>query len=376
MTLSDELTCIANRLDQIADRGKEAGIHTVLVRLAKSAEGVGKAWSGSSLGYHANVYYDELRPPPEGARFSSEFGLMDIFHSRCTCGDWKEFDPTEVRAAVYRSAGNPDMEALRKFDKDMTRDFNDCKMSVLSILETEMRRHEDAFLAGLKDKVSKLSAISKVKAARVFTPSGQFMSRDTIAINQGPKLAPHLDVLSEAGSLKNTLEVAESLAQITRQAELHISRRQVHRKKVERFGTTVFIGHGHSPVWRELKDFIANRLGLPVDEFNRVPVAGLTNVERLGQMLDTASIAFLILTGEDEQSDGNWQARMNVVHEAGLFQGRLGFRRAIVVLERGCEEFSNIAGLGQLRFSKGNIKEVFEEIRKVLEREELLQVNS
>lgn len=48
------------------------------------------------------------------------------------------------------------------------------------------------------------------------------------------------------------------------------------------------------------------------------------------------------------------------------------FTRAIVLLEEGCEEFSNIAGLGQIRFPRGNISAVFEQIREVLEREEVL----
>ena len=135
----------------------------------------------------------------------------------------------------------------------------------------------------------------------------------------------------------------------------------------------VFIGHGGASVWKELKDFIQDRLNLPWDEFNRVPVAGITNIARLSEMLDAAAIAFLVMTGEDEQADGKLQARMNVVHEAGLFQGRLGFTRAIVLIEDGCEEFSNIQGLGQIRFPKSNIKAAFEEIRKVLEREGILE---
>jgi predicted nucleotide-binding protein len=70
-------------------------------------------------------------------------------------------------------------------------------------------------------------------------------------------------------------------------------------------------------------------------------------------------------------ADGSLQARMNVIHEAGLFQGRLGFSRAIVMLEEGCEEFSNVAGLGQIRFPRGNIAAAFEDVRRVLEREGL-----
>ena len=137
----------------------------------------------------------------------------------------------------------------------------------------------------------------------------------------------------------------------------------------------MFIGHGGSSVWRDLKDFIQDRLKLPWDEFNRVPVAGITNIARLSEMLDAAAIAFLVMTGEDEQADGKLQARLNVVHEAGLFQGRLGFTKAIVLIEDGCEEFSNIQGLGQIRFLKSNIKVAFEEIREVLEREGILEVD-
>ena len=50
----------------------------------------------------------------------------------------------------------------------------------------------------------------------------------------------------------------------------------------------------------------------------------------------------------------------------------MGFRRAIVLLEEGCEEFSNIEGVTQIRFQKGQISAKFEDIRKTLERERLL----
>ncbi len=137
-------------------------------------------------------------------------------------------------------------------------------------------------------------------------------------------------------------------------------------------GNRVFIGHGNSSAWRDLKDLVQDRLGLPYDEFNRVSVAGLANTERLSEMLDNAAVAFLVMTAEDEQADGQWHARMNVIHEAGLFQGRLGFRKAIVLLEEGCEEFFNIQGLGQIRFPKGDLGARFEKIREVLEREGLI----
>lgn len=134
----------------------------------------------------------------------------------------------------------------------------------------------------------------------------------------------------------------------------------------------VFIGHGRSPLWRELKDFLSDRLELCWDEFNREAVAGFTTFERLSQMVSEASFAFLIMTAEDEYMDKSLHARENVVHEVGLFQGRLGSKRAIILLEEGCKEFSNIIGLSQIRFPKGHISAAFEEIRRVLEREGII----
>ena len=135
----------------------------------------------------------------------------------------------------------------------------------------------------------------------------------------------------------------------------------------------IFIGHGGSPMWRELKDFIEDTLKLPCAEFNRISAAGEFTGDRLKEMLEESCMAFLIMTGEDEQADGSLHARENVIHEVGLFQGRLGFKRAVILLEKDCQEFSNIQGLGQIRFSKGKIGETFGDILKALKRESILE---
>ena len=139
-----------------------------------------------------------------------------------------------------------------------------------------------------------------------------------------------------------------------------------------RDGRTVFIGHGHSLEWLKLKGFLKDRLRLNVVDFESVSPAGVATTERLSEMLEAAGFAFLVLTGEDEQATGKLNARLNVIHEAGLFQGKLGFRKAILLKEDGCEDFSNVHGLGEIRFPKGNIGAQFEEVRRVLEREDHL----
>jgi predicted nucleotide-binding protein len=86
-------------------------------------------------------------------------------------------------------------------------------------------------------------------------------------------------------------------------------------------------------------------------------------------MLRASSFAILVMTGEDETSDGKMRARQNVIHELGLFQGRLSFSKAIVLLEDGTEEFSNLQGIHQIRYLKNNIKETFGEVLATLRRE-------
>lgn len=148
--------------------------------------------------------------------------------------------------------------------------------------------------------------------------------------------------------------------------------RETPDEKASVKGGKVFLGHGRSSAWRELKDFLQDRLRLDVEEFNSVAMAGVPTAVRLQDMLNNAVFAFMILTAEDAEPDGTVRARLNVIHETGLFQGRLGFKKAIVLLENGCEVFSNIDGLGQIRFPKDGISTAFEQVRAVLEREQVI----
>jgi len=138
-------------------------------------------------------------------------------------------------------------------------------------------------------------------------------------------------------------------------------------------GNKIFFGHGRSKDWSVLALHLTAKLKLEYDEYNRDPTAGRSRKEVLENKMDSACMAFLVMTAEDDQPDGTVRARENVIHEVGLFQGRLGFHRAIVLLEEGCNEFSNIEGLEQLRFPRGRIETKFAEIEQLLQREGVLR---
>lgn len=199
----------------------------------------------------------------------------------------------------------------------------------------------------------------------------QAMTRDSEALAQGLISPPHISFQSFLLHLKSIKVALENLINCSKKAEIYF-KKSFKGLSVDTTEKYVFIGHGRSPLWRDLKDFLQDRLNLKWDEFNREPTAGVSTIERLQEMVDNSKFAFIIMTAEDEHADGNKHARENVVHEAGLFQGKLGFRKAIILLEEDCAEFSNIYGLGQIRFPKGKIEPKFEEIRRVLEREKII----
>ncbi len=108
--LHEELLQIADRLDRLAERGNDGAITEPLGALKEAVDKVGRAFGGSWLGYHANVYYAGLKLPPPGAHFSQEWGLMDTYGSARlgSHGDWLEYDSENVRNAVYELAGTMD----------------------------------------------------------------------------------------------------------------------------------------------------------------------------------------------------------------------------------------------------------------------------
>ena len=234
MTVADQLFKLAADLKSQGSSLNDEGFSKPLQLLTDAAEEIGKAWSGSWLGYRSRVYYNGLVEPPPGAQFSQEWGMKDTYSFEETVGDWKEYRFDDVISSIYRRAGDPDTSKQEKHSSSAKEHFDEAKSRTLSLLSVILdMRKEEKYLSDIVGEVEE----------------------------------------------------------------------------------TRFFG---------VKDFIEAM-----------------------------------------------RPRQNVIHEAGLFQGRPGFKRAIILLEDGCEEFSNVHGLGQIRFPGENVSAVFEDVRRVLEREGL-----
>jgi predicted nucleotide-binding protein len=148
-----------------------------------------------------------------------------------------------------------------------------------------------------------------------------------------------------------------------------VDKSQVKKEVEEKFEPTIFIGHGKDKQWIELRDHLRDKHKYKIVYFEEEPRAGDNISKILEDMAERSFMAILIHAGEDLDKLGMFHARENVIHETGYFQSSLGFKKAIVLLEDGCNEFSNIAGIQQIRFSKGKIKEAFGEVLATIKRE-------
>lgn len=320
----------------------------------------------SWLGYHACVYYRDLRPPAAGDHFSSEWGLMR------SSQNWVEYPSEAIEVVAMKGVAPQFQERLASIAKRAEETFAEAHDTMLTISDILLDREGASTLARLRDDIKKFKGRITVKQViDTMMPTGSFISSDSAA-TQGVRCPPHSVISAKHISLSSPFMALDSLVKSSRSLlkymEIHGLADHSTMQKAEK----VFIGHGRSPIWRELKDFLQDRLGLSWEEFNRESTAGVATIARLQHMLDQACFAFLVMTAEDKHEDASLHARENVIHEVGLFQGRLGFSKAIVLLEEGCAEFSNIVGLGQIRFPAGGISAKFEEIRRVLEREGII----
>jgi len=332
---------------------------------------VAKAFCGSWFGYHSSIYYIGFETPIPADHFSPEWGFF-MGHNVRESG-WREMTYEKVKGEIMKDIDENYEGNLEKIKENAQKAFDEIKSQITTILRGLMISKTKESVNEYKEDLTKLKGkIIANDIVKSLTPSGVW-SRDPVATSQGLKCPPHISIdawhlscYSVFQGLKNTVKIIDSLSEYLELLECEINDKEIIAKKV-------FIGHGGSNQWKELKEFLSERLKLECCDFNSESPAGKATKERLIQILGEAHFAFLIMTAEDEHSDKTKHARENVIHEIGLLQGRLGFERAIVLLENGCSEFSNIHGLNEIRFERDKLNVKFEEIRMVLERENIIQ---
>jgi hypothetical protein len=192
----------------------------------------------------------------------------------------------------------------------------------------------------------------------------------SMGVNGGPTLSgPRVWATTQSAIVLSRVLQAENLLRLIEAEKLSGSPLGADGEASVGSGAAkrVFIGHGRSEAWLAVANFLRSHLKLEVVEFGTESRTSEHIVDILGDLLTQCDTAVLVLTSEDLTARGSGRARQNVIHEVGLFQGRLGFDRVVVVEQEGVEPFSNIAGLQTVRFKDGP-KEAFYELGRFFEK--------
>jgi predicted nucleotide-binding protein len=131
--------------------------------------------------------------------------------------------------------------------------------------------------------------------------------------------------------------------------------------------------HGRSLLWHKVERYLEKDKRIPVQAWESTSRAGEHVIEVLGGLLNECAFAVVVVTGEDATADGSLRARQNVIHEIGLFQGKLGFKKVALLEQEGTESFSNIHGLQTIPFPDHRIEAAFPELERMLRREGVIK---
>ena len=74
MTIAEELFQVADATAEELAYARADDLQKPLAAIRKACEEVKRAWSGSNLGCHSDVYWEGLQPKPPAVQFSPEWG--------------------------------------------------------------------------------------------------------------------------------------------------------------------------------------------------------------------------------------------------------------------------------------------------------------
>ena len=378
--LVTELREIHEVVQQLVDKITESSISETVAILEKRVEQVDGASSKVWRRNHSTVYYKDFQQPPSSRTYLKR-GVVPSLLIPSTNPAWKTYSFTNIMDFIEEGLDREKIQRAKDLSITCETLYFEKTSDAMSCIEIANDHHWSRTLSDLLSDLENLHILSiqEIIGQRRPPPIGGTIMEGAFSVYPDEVIPSHIQTLANILRMADTFAAVKKLGDITEKAISHMKR--TIREPVSGLpaGKMIFIGHGRTLDYLQLEKFLEKRLKLEVEEFDRL--LPTSTKERLEEMLDNSQFAFLVMTAEDEivddrsageQGKTRMQARMNVVHEAGLFQGRLGFDKAIIMLENKCEEFSNIHGVHQIRFDKGKIDATFDRVRRHLEEAKII----
>src|SRR5262249_15310072 len=164
-------------------------------------------------------------------------------------------DGEAVKNTILGRSGIADINQIIVPLKRLGDTFESLREHLISLLlVASQSKKGDAYIERKSNAIIDLELRTPHRIAHEMLPSGQIMSRDSTAMTQGLRIAPHQLLQAYnifASKLDHDLSLLEKSAS---EVASHLRRMRSHNlgRRDESAGGTIFIGHGRSPLWREL----------------------------------------------------------------------------------------------------------------------------
>jgi len=198
-----EVKQAAAKLQKFLDENS-ADMAKISSEITKICQPLIRSHSDSWAGYHANLYYGDFQTPPLNRMFSPEWGGAGF---NGIPSGWSPQTLDDVWTHI-RS------ESKTKFDLDEVNDKLDELQKLMKKLksETELVIPKDSKLEEMIKKIRiDISIATFIKAVGPKT----VISRDSLAINQGLRVPPHIQAQGFSNALSMNLQSAEELLEVS-----------------------------------------------------------------------------------------------------------------------------------------------------------------
>ncbi|EMF90127.1 hypothetical protein LEP1GSC005_3086 [Leptospira santarosai str. ST188] len=254
-----------NDLNAALNAFKSVSVQSEIQKLKDVAQELSTSWSDSWLGYHSTVYIRDFQPKTIDDFFDPECGLMQLFNSRTT-SKWVAYEFKDVMNFIWqKSKANRKRIETAVARNEQT--FTEVKDSIENTLDVLTDNHNSTTLQDFKIKLHEIrNKFSIIESVRALRPS-QFRSRDDRALKEGPKTPPHIQIQAFIVEWNSTSTALTDLSKLCKRITSYVSLRQGDNM-TNNSGDRIFIGHDRSPTWKDLKDFLQDRLQLKWEEFS------------------------------------------------------------------------------------------------------------
>ncbi|MEL6652123.1 MAG: hypothetical protein AAFQ87_15085 [Bacteroidota bacterium] len=189
-----------------------------LGEIIESARDISDSSSGSCLGDFAYLYLQNFKKREPHEYFDAEWGREGLAYrglglsQNRTQGNWVYYDGQQVQSEIFRRANltKEHFDELHLRTNDIREVFEELKHELLVVVDA-LSGAEIVYLQKLRQEIQELeSHVSKEQWVKRRI-SGRYITRDTIALQQGVMCPPHIGVegwaLSEISHILQTKEL-------------------------------------------------------------------------------------------------------------------------------------------------------------------------